>query len=270
MNRLPISAMVVGYNEEKFLQQCLKSIGFCDELIYTDLGSTDASLDVAKNAGAKIYHREKVPSGEYIQSEIVDYTKHDWIIFIDPDEYVDESLQMQIISEFKVISANPLIGAVKVPWQFYFKRHRLNGTVWGGYNEKYLLVNKKRFEFLPITHYGRKLMSGFISHNIKLNRGATNILHHYWMNSYKIFIRKHMRYLKNEGKDNYHNGVRVSIKKLIRTPFTEFYQSFVIQRGYKDKFIGFFLSIFWAFYKTNIYLGVYKRQLHEKDNSLSS
>ena len=264
MKKLPISAMVVGYNEGVVLTECLSSINFCDEIIYTDLGSKDNSLEIASLFADKIFKRQRVPSGEYIQSEIVHYTKHEWVIFIDPDECLDETLQIQLIKEFEEISGNRLIGAVKVPWQFYFKKHKLKGTIWGGHNEKYLLVNKKRFEFLPITHFGRRLREGFISHDIELNTSATNLLHHYWMNSYKIFFRKHMRYLKNEGKDNYNNGIRVSLKKVFTTPFKEFYQSYVIHKGYNDKLVGFFLSLFWSFYKTNIYIGVYKMQLHKK------
>ena len=258
MKKLAISAMVVGYNEAHLLSKCFNSINFCEEILYADLGSTDNSLSIADIFKVKSYNFPKAPSGEYIQSELINLTTYDWVIFIDPDEFVDESLQLQIINEFQEISRNPLIGAVKVPWQFYFKKHKLNGTVWGGKNQKYLLVNKKRFEFLPITHYGRKLKDGFINYDISLNKSCTNVLHHYWMNSLKVFLQKHKRYLKNEGKDNYNAGIRVGIKKVLKTPFIEFYQSFISMKGYKDGFTGLFLSSFWAFYKMYVALDIYR------------
>lgn len=262
--KLPISVMVVGYNEASLLTQCFSSINFCDEIFYADLGSRDNSIQIAEQFGAKIYQRSKVPSGEYIQSEIVNYTKHEWVIFIDPDERVDETLKTQIFNEFEHIISNDKIGAVIVPWQFYFKTHQLRGTVWGQKNQKELLVNKNRFNFLPITHYGRKLKDEFINYDISLNNSCTNVLHHYWMNSLKVFLQKHKRYLKNEGADNYNAGIRVGIKKVLETPFKEFYHSFINKKGYKDGFTGLFLSSFWAYYKTHIALDILQIQNKKK------
>lgn len=259
--------MIVGYNEALLLTACLQSINFCDEIFYTDLGSTDNSIKIAEQYKAKIYYRDRanVPSCEMVQTEIVNYTKNDWVIFIDPDERVDETLKKQIFNEFDNIITNNKIGAVIVPWKFYFKMHQLRGTVWGQNNQKELLVNKNRFHFLPITHYGRKLKKGFLNYTILPNSSSTNILHHYWMNSINTFLKKHNRYLKNEGRDNYNAGIRVGLKKVLMTPLKEFYQSFINKKGYKDGFTGLFLSIFWAYYKTHIaidILKIQKKKLH--------
>jgi glycosyltransferase involved in cell wall biosynthesis len=266
MPKLPISAMIVGYNEEKLLPACLASIDFCDEILYTDLGSTDSSIKIAEQYNAIIYNRNKanVPSCEMVQTEVVHYTKNDWVIFIDPDEVVDKDLQQQIINEFEKISASETIGAVTVPWQFYFKRKKLLGTVWGGSNKKYFLVNKHRFSFLPIIHYGRILKKAFTSYDIVENKNKTNVLHHYWMNSLKVFLQKHKRYLKNEGQDNYNAGTRVGIKKALLTPVTAFKESFITKQGYKDGLTGFFLSSFWAYYKTHIALDILRIQKTKK------
>lgn len=254
--------MVVGYNEASLLEACLQSINFCDEIFYTDLGSKDNSIKIAEQYNATIYRRDRanVPSCEMVQTEVVHYTKHNWVIFIDPDEVVDKDLQKQIINKFNQISSSEVIGAVTVPWQFYFKKKKLLGTVWGGSNKKYFLVNKHRFDFLPIIHYGRILKKEFIFYDIVENKNQTNVIHHYWMNSFKVFLQKHMRYLKNEGKDNYNAGARVGIKKVFFTPFKAFKESFINKQGYKDGLTGLFLSSFWAYYKTHIVLDIFRIQ----------
>lgn len=258
--KYPISAMVVGFNEESLLPACLQSISFCDDIHYTDLGSTDESINIAGQFAQHIYHRKPVPSCEMIQTEVVHYTKNDWVIFIDPDEVVDESLSKEILEHFDELTANDQVGAIKVPWQFYFKNHRLKGTVWGGRNQKFFLVNKHRFAFDPVVHYGRKLKSGFSSTDVALNKTETNVLHHYWMNSWKVFIRKHKRYLINEGIDRYNLGVRTCFKSLLLTPYCEFKKSFWTLKGYKDGVIGFFLSLFWAWYQTSATWSLYNIQ----------
>ena len=143
-----------------------------------------------------------------------------------------------------------------VPWQFYFKQHRLKGTVWGGLNKKYFMVNRNRFQFEPIVHYGRKLLPTFSYTEILFN-GANNVLHHYWMEDFYVFINKHKRYLKNEGRDQFNQGLRLTYKELIITPFKEFYFCFITKKGFKDLFVGFTLSLFWAFYKTVIAMDIY-------------
>lgn len=258
--KYPISAMVVGYNEDKLLPACLESISFCDDIHYTDLGSTDGSLKVAERYANHIYHRAPVPSCEMIQTEVVHYTKNDWVIFIDPDEVADPSLTKELLVKFDEISADENTGAVKVPWQFYFKRTKLHGTIWGGRNQKFFIVNKHRFAFDPVVHYGRKLKPGYIASTIDLNKQGTNILHHYWMNSWKIFIRKHRRYLINEGMDRFNLGTRTTLKDLLLTPYREFKKSFWTLTGYKDGLLGFFLSLFWAWYQTCATADLYKIQ----------
>lgn len=252
--------MVVGFNEEMLLPACFKAISFCNDIHYTDLGSSDGSIKIAEQYAQHIYHRAPVPSCEMIQTEVVHYTKNDWVIFVDPDEKVDETLSAEIISRFDELTADPKVGAIKVPWQFYFKRTRLQGTVWGGKNQKFFLVNKHRFAFDPVVHYGRKLMNGYTSTTIPLNTNETNVLHHYWMNSWKVFIRKHRRYLINEGIDRYNLGTRTSLKQVLLAPYHEFKRSFWTLKGYKDGLLGFFLSAFWAWYQTSAMVSLYKIQ----------
>lgn len=254
--------MVVGYNEAHFLEACLSSISFCDEIVYTDLGSTDDSIAIAEKYSATIFHREKVPSCEFIQAEMVHKLKNDWVIFIDPDERVDVKLKEDIEFEFKGFQLNELLGAVSVPWVFYFKKHKLKGTVWGGSNEKVLLVNRNRFHFKPIVHFGRELVEGFSALSIPYKK--VNCLHHYWMNSYKVFIAKHRRYLKNEPQDRYDLGHRVGRKKLITGFFDAFSESFFTKNGYKDGLIGLYLCAFWGWYEYSIVFKMYKIQKKAK------
>lgn len=251
--------MVVGYNERHFLPQCLKSISFCDEIFYTDLGSTDDSLKIAESFHAITDIHPKVPSCEMVQTKVVHELKNDWVIFIDPDERIDETLAAEIKVNFQAWQIDETLGAVMAPWIFYFKKKPLKGTVWGGVNYKYLLVNRKRFAFDPVVHYGRHILPGFKTKTIPFDK-KTKVLHHYWMSSYRIFFKKHFRYLKNEATDRYKLGSRQSLKTLPIVPFREFKKSFITKKGFRDGFIGFFLSVFWSFYETYIAIGLVRLQ----------
>ncbi|MFT3980984.1 MAG: glycosyltransferase [Ferruginibacter sp.] len=262
-----ISAIVVCYNEGHLLEKCLSSISFCDDILVADLGSTDNSVEVASKFTKNIIFRNRkdVPSCEMVQSEIVSTLKNDWIIFIDPDEVLDPLLSEELLGLFDKIKMDENIGAVTVPWQFYFRQKRLKGTVWGGINKKFFLVNRNRFSFEPIIHYGRKLILPFLNFEIE-GHSESAVLHHYWMNSYEVFFRKHFRYLKNEGNDQYDLGRRVGIKELILKPYTEFKYCYITKAGYKDSLTGLFLSMFWAYYCTVIAYDIYR--IHKRQKRL--
>lgn len=256
--KLNISAIVVGYNEATLLKGCLNSVSFCDEILYYDLGSTDNSIEIATSLNANVIKHDKVPGCEWIHSKYYRTTKHDWVLIIDPDETINESLIDEITALFKNDKINHEIGAIHVPEIYYFKNHRLKGTPWGIDKSRVLIVNKHRFEFLPIVHMGRRIKDGYKPLSIKYT--GTNFINHYWMSSYSQLLEKHLRYLKNEGNARVNNGDIVGFKKILITPFKQFLISFILMKGYRDLFVGFFLSLFWAWYQTAALIELYKVQ----------
>ena len=242
--------MVVGRNEGYKLKDCLRSLSFCDEILYADLDSADNSVEIASSFNCRIFNYKTFgPAGEYTQAELIKLVKNDWVIHLDPDEVITENLKEEIISKLPIISQDDNIGVVYVPWQYYFGKKRLKGTVWGYKKEKGILINKNKYEILPITHYGRRLKDGYKSYHL-MNNGS-NLLNHYWMDDMQNFIKKHRKYLKDEGRDRYEKGDRITVFGIVGRVFYQFIKSYLLTRGYKDGFTGLFLSLFWVWYTTN-------------------
>ncbi|WP_417557643.1 glycosyltransferase [Mesoflavibacter zeaxanthinifaciens] len=259
MLKADISAVVVSCNEGHLLSNCLDSLWFCKEIIVIDLESTDNTKEIAEQYNANYILHTKVPYVEIIHTWIQNKVIYDWILITDPDEVCSKSLAKDILKTLPKLSEN--IGVVKVPWRFYYKKHLLKGTQWGGIQTRAFIVNKNRFYFTKDVHRGRHLKSGFKIHNIKYQ--GDNFVHHYWMSSLKQLIKKHKRYLKNEAESRYNNGERKKMNQVLSIPFTSFYSSFIKKRGVKDGFTGLFLSLFWAWYQTN---SVYKLYRYMKSN----
>lgn len=259
-----ISAIICGRNEATKLINCLESLEFCDEIIYGDLNSSDNSVEIASKYNAKIYEFIKFgPAGEYTQSELIKKVKNDWVLLMDPDEVVDPILAKDIQKTLKEIQFDNEIGDIYVPWQFYFGGIKLRGTVWGFNKFKGIVVNKNRYEILPITHYGKRLKPGFKSYYLENNKD--NLLHHFWMDDWNKFIDKHKRYLIDEGQDRYDLGERISFFSLIfNVPF-QFYICFIRRKGYLDGWIGFRLSLFWVWYNSSSNLSLFLIQLGKRN-----
>ncbi len=258
MNKLPITAFIVSKNEGHLLENCIKSILFCDEIIVVDLESEDNTIAIAQKYGAKIISIQTIPVIEIIHAQYIGHAKNQWVLITDPDEVASSSLIDEITTYFDKKDNLISIGAIDVPLIYFFKLRALKGTSWGGVKSRTYIIHKERFTFTPNVHNGRFLKPGFGKHVI--NHDGKNHLNHYWMQSYRQIFEKHIRYLKKEGKSRYETGNRTNLKQIFSTPYKQFIGSFIYARGFKDGFVGFFLSLFRAWYFTAANIELYKYQ----------
>lgn len=85
--RAPVSGVVTTFNNAATLEACLASLGFCDELVVLDSGSTDATREIAARHGATVSVQAFQGYGPQKQSAI-DLARHDWILLLDADEHL--------------------------------------------------------------------------------------------------------------------------------------------------------------------------------------
>ena len=258
VNTLPISAVVVCYNEAGLLATCLASLQFCQEIIVIDLGSTDASRSVASEYAHRILTHQRLPDVGVVRNWATDKTRFDWILFIDPDERIDDQLAEAMAHAFQ--HKTPHAAAFSVPWQFYFKKHRLRGTFWGMPDtRKTILINRRQVHVPEEVHKGYEVTS-LDGQIVPIKREERNVLHHYWMNGWGQLLEKHRRYLLLEGEAKFKAGWRYNRKKQVKQFLTTFNDSFVIYRGWQDGVTGFSLSLFYAWYNFNVWHSLKKYQ----------
>ncbi len=90
-----ISCVLIVYNEENNLHRSLDSVKWCDEIVVVDSGSTDKTLDICKEFGCKIFHKNFDGFGEQ-KRFAVSKAVNDWILNIDADEVVSDKLREEI------------------------------------------------------------------------------------------------------------------------------------------------------------------------------
>jgi len=67
-------------NEERDIENTLKSVQWCDEIIVVDSGSTDGTLKICRDFGCKVFEREFNGFGEQKQFA-VERAENDWVSF---------------------------------------------------------------------------------------------------------------------------------------------------------------------------------------------
>jgi glycosyltransferase involved in cell wall biosynthesis/thioredoxin-like negative regulator of GroEL len=74
-------------NEERFLEQCLRSVADCvDEICIVDTGSTDRTVEIAESFGAKVEHHPWRNDFGWSRNKALDMATKRWILQIDADE----------------------------------------------------------------------------------------------------------------------------------------------------------------------------------------
>ena len=85
---MQISACFITKNEEKNIEKAICSLqGMYDELIVTDTGSEDRTVEIAEKYGARVYNFKWQNDFSLARNFTIDKAGGDWIIFLDADEY---------------------------------------------------------------------------------------------------------------------------------------------------------------------------------------
>jgi glycosyltransferase involved in cell wall biosynthesis len=96
--RAPVSAVVTTLDNAATLDDCLRSLSFCDEIVLLDSGSSDDTVAIAQRHGARVFTEAFKGYGPQKQSA-VDKAAHDWVLLLDADEKLAEAAQASIERE---------------------------------------------------------------------------------------------------------------------------------------------------------------------------
>ena len=89
---MKITATIITLNEERNIARAIESLRCCDEILIVDSGSTDRTVELAENLGARVM--EANWRGYAAQKNwAAEQAAHDWILSLDADEALSEALE---------------------------------------------------------------------------------------------------------------------------------------------------------------------------------
>jgi len=102
-----VSVVVIGQNEEEFLENCFKSILDMNyprdliEIVYVDSNSTDRSLEIASVYASKVIARNQArPTAGLSFNLGVDASSHDYVQILGGDMFIDRDFVVKAIKAF--------------------------------------------------------------------------------------------------------------------------------------------------------------------------
>jgi glycosyltransferase involved in cell wall biosynthesis len=219
--RQPLSVTIIALNAARPLRACLESVRFADEIVIVDSGSTDDTATLAREFGARFLHEPWQGFGKQKQLAVAAAT-HDWILAIDTDERVSESLRHAIEA------------ALRAPQSQVYVMARCNRFMgrWLRHGEGYPDWSTRLF------HRGSARWSDDAVHerivtNAAVARLAGDLLHES-AESLESYLAKQDRYTSLAAQAIVHSGERVSLARLALSPLTRFLKFYVLRRGFLD------------------------------------
>ncbi|MDT3700315.1 MAG: glycosyltransferase [Thermincola sp.] len=175
MERKQLSVCLVVKNEEKYLLRCLESIaGIADEIVVVDTGSTDRTIEIARQYSDKVYSIKWRDNFGMARNYALGKATCEWILFLDGDEELTPESIGRILANLlnndyegflvKVLNYYESGKQVKIAPDVVFrifrnkKEYRYSGAVYEQICDNILAVNPCAkiavTEDICIIHYG--------------------------------------------------------------------------------------------------------------------
>jgi glycosyltransferase involved in cell wall biosynthesis len=242
MPRVPLTAIVTTFNEREFIEDCLRSIEWADEIYLIDSFSTDGTLDLVREKFPQVRIEQREYLGAASQKNYaIDRAAHDWIFYIDADERVTPKLKDELLAT--------LSGQLNL-WAYSVGR--LN----------FMLGKAVRFSGLQrdrvtrLFHRGHARYPNKRVHADLLVDGETGQLaakmDHFYIRTFDHMIAKMTRYANWGAAQMYIDGRTTSTWGIISHPFAKFVRDYIVNLGFLDGSRGLIsvgMHVYYTFWK---------------------
>ncbi len=240
MRRYKLAAVVLTFNEERHIRDCLDCLRFADLVLVLDSFSDDETPELARSAGARVQQRHFVDYAdqrnfalELLRSEA------DHVLFVDADERVSHELATEIRS---AITRHTEVAGWRIPrHNIIFGRLTRVAGWYPDYQTRLLRPDSARYDpERPV-------------HELVLLDGEQGTLKHpllhYNYDSMQQFQRKQRDYSKRAAQMRFLQGERPALHSLLLQPLHHFRWRFFTLRGYREGRHGLRLSALMAWYE---------------------
>jgi len=227
-----LSICIICLNEERNIKRCLESCSWADEIVVVDAMSRDETAQISRQYTDKLFQR---PWAGYVDQKNFALSKAegDWILSVDADEEITESLRDEIKAE--VTKPNTLDG-YRIPRRSYYQGRWINHS--GFYPDMQLRLFKRSL--------GR-WVGGRVHEKVEILGQVgmlTNDLLHY---PYGGIISGQLRTVNSFSsllaEDMYERGRRYNLFLLLSRPLLKFVEVYLVKRGFLDGLAGFIIAV---------------------------
>jgi len=223
-----LSIIILTKDSQKYLEKVLNSTKFADEVIIYDNGSSDKTLEIAKNfKNTKIFIDTNWEGFGIQKQKAVEKTKNKWVFVLDSDEVITEKLKKEIL----LTISDSKHDAYFVPrLNNFFGKWMKHTGLFPDFSIRLFDKTKAKFNNRKVHEKIEAKNPGYLK----------NYFLHYAYESVEEFIDKQNRYSSMGAKKNK--------LKAIFSPYWTFFKLYFLKLGFLDGWEGFIVSKLYAEY----------------------
>jgi glycosyltransferase involved in cell wall biosynthesis len=264
VNNGTVSVVINTLNEESNIAKCIGSIlGFADEILICDMYSSDNTVRIARDLGARVIYHEKTSYVEPARYYAVNAASGEWVLILDADEQLTPGIR----NELKTVVAEGKADLVRMgKLYYYFTRYIKHG---GFYNKNYPLLFRKELYIKNYSHKNSGIFNGF-THLIDNAKEIRNIdksyfiLHNAYPSIEKYVVKTEGKYALIEAEAMQQEGKKFRLLMLLFDPLKTFIKKYFLQRGFVEGTNGFILCVLYSSYRFKVWANLW---MLEKQNS---
>lgn len=230
-----LSVTIITKNEAADIAEAIASVSWADEILVVDSHSADATVDIARGAGARVIGRDfagYIDQKNFAAAE----ASHDWILSLDADERVTPELAQEI----RQTMAHPAHAAYQVPRLTWHLGRWIRATDW------YPDYQTRLYDRRAARWTGRYVHEGVsVDGSVGRLRGD---LHHYAYRDISDHLETIDRYTTLAARQMYEDGRRASAAALLLHPPAAFLRNLLLRGGFRLGTAGIIVSTLNAYY----------------------
>lgn len=235
----PVTLLIPTFNVADSLERCITSCeGLYDELLIVDSWSTDSTLDIARQFGARIIQRDYENSASQ-KNWAIPQAANPWILLLDADEWLRPELHAELRAWRDAAGADSHDGY----WIYranHFLGRRVRFSGWQG-DKVIRLFQRDRCRYAPKQVHSEIVASG------PIGRLQHRMNHNTFMDipSWESKLR---RYAEWQAGDYDSRTPHITPYHTLVKPAWRFFKHFVLRGGILDGYVGYKVSAYaaWA------------------------
>ena len=226
-----LSITIITKNEAANIRACLESVAWADEIVVVDSGSIDATVDICKEFGARVYMHDWPGFGAQ-KNRALGYVTNDWVFSIDADERVTPELRAEIEASITEPSGHT---AFRMPRLSSFCGKFIRHSGWyPDYVQR--LFRRGSATFTDDLVHERLVASGSV--------GTLSFhLIHETFHDLESLLSKVNRYSTAGARMSSEKNISSSLKRAVVSALWAFFRSYVLRAGFLDGREGFMIAV---------------------------
>lgn len=237
-----ISVLILAKNEENNIRDCIESCSFAQEVLVIDDFSTDRTVEIAEQCGAKVIQRAMNGDWGAQQTFAISQASNEWIFFIDADERCTLPLCDEIR---KVVVSGEKFGFWVKRINHFQRKVVKHGPLSPDWVCRLMPREGSRVE--GFVH--PKIIHRFT------DKKLSEPMLHFTYETWEQYLRKMNQYSTLSAEKYHSEGRKCSVVvDIMLRPLFAFVKMYFLKRGFLDGALGYILAKNYANYTMNKYV----------------